>query len=237
MMDHEQYRSAIMADPRDPDPDVREHRENCPECRAFGESLQRFESRLERALKVEIPTRAAVLPFERKAGTGAYRPWRRFAIAASLVLGLGLAGVLWLALPQSSLAADVVAHVQAEPESWQHPDAAITGPALDAVLKDSKLHLNSEAGTVSYASSCFFRNHFVPHLVVQTESGPVTVMVLVHESVGRSVQFNEQGYRGTIVPVPGHGAVAVLMRGAGADGEAVQRIAARVGASIDWTRP
>jgi Protein of unknown function (DUF3379) len=235
MMNHEQYRSAIMADPRDPSPDVREHRERCPECRAFGESLQRFESRLERALKVEIPTRAAVLTMERRAESRAHRPWRRFAIAASLVLGVGLAGVLWLALPQSSLAADVVAHVQAEPEAWQHPDAAIAGPALDAVLRDSKLHLNSDAGTVSYASSCFFRNHFVPHLVVQTETGPVTVMVLVHESVGQSVQFNEQGYRGTIVPVPGHGAIAVLMRDAGADGEAVQRIAARVGASIDWT--
>ncbi len=135
MMDHEQYRSAIMADPRDPDPDVREHRESCPECSAFGESLQRFESRLERALKVEIPTRAAILAYERTASTRPHRPWRRFAIAASLVLGVGLAGVLWLALPQSSLAADVVAHVQAEPESWQHPDAAITGPALNAVLK------------------------------------------------------------------------------------------------------
>jgi Protein of unknown function (DUF3379) len=236
MMDHEQYRSAIMADPRDPSPEVREHRESCPECRAFAESLQRFEARLERALKVEIPTRAAVLTFERKADARADSPWRRFAIAASLVLGVGLAGVLWLALPQNSLAADVVAHVQAEPESWQHPDAAIAGPALDAVLKDSKLHLNPDAGTVSYASSCFFRNHFVPHLVVQTESGPVTVMVLVHESVGRAVQFNEQGYRGTIVPVPGHGAMAVLMHGtAGADAEAVQRIAARVGAAIDWT--
>jgi hypothetical protein len=50
------------------------------------------------------------------------------------------------------------------------------------------------------------------------------------------VQFNEQGYRGTIVPVPGHGAMAVLMHGtAGADAEAVQRIAARVGAAIDRT--
>ena len=73
----------------------------------------------------------------------------------------------------------------------------------------------------------------MPHLVVQTESGPVTVMVLVHETVGRPVQFDEQGYRGTIVPVPGHGAMAVLMRAAGCGWQAVQRIAARVGASID----
>ena len=38
----------------------------------------------------------------------------------------------------------------------------------------------------------------VPHLVVQTEMGPVTVMVLVHESVAKPVPFEEQGYRGVI---------------------------------------
>jgi hypothetical protein len=239
MMDHEHFRSAIMADPRDPDPALREHRETCAECRAFSDSMLRFESRLERALKVNIPTRRDVLPFERKAASAARTalqasPWRRFAIAASLLIGLGMAGGLWLALPQRSLAADVVAHVEAEPQSWQ-PRVAVAGAELDAVLKDSKLRLKPDAGVVSYASSCLFRKHFVPHLVVQTASGPVTVMVLVHESVSRPVQFDEQGYRGTIVPVPGHGAMAVLMRGASADPQAVQRIAERVGESIDWT--
>ncbi|HEY2677885.1 MAG TPA: DUF3379 family protein [Steroidobacteraceae bacterium] len=244
MMDHEHYRSAMMADPRDPDPALRQHRESCAECRAFGDSLLSFESRLERALKVDIPTSRDVLPFERKAASAARTalkagPWRRFAIAASVLIGLGLAGGLWLALPQRSLAADVVAHVEDEPQSWQ-PRDAVAGADLEAVLKDSKLRLKPDAGIVSYASSCYFRKHFVPHLVVQTESGPVTVMVLVHESASRPVQFNEQGYRGSIVPVPGHGAIAVLMRGAaadppGAEAQALQRIAERVSESIDWS--
>ena len=47
---------------------------------------------------------------------------------------------------------------------------------------------------------------------MQTESGPVTVMVLVHERVSKPLQFDEQGYRGVIVPVPGHGSLAVLGR-------------------------
>ncbi|HEY2145072.1 MAG TPA: DUF3379 family protein [Steroidobacteraceae bacterium] len=239
MMDHEHYRSAILANPRDPDPALREHREECAECRAFSESLLRFESRLERALKVKLPG-ADVLSFERatstphRAATAAQHPWRRFAIAASLALGLVAAGGLWLALPQRSLAAAVVAHMEEEPQAWRRTNIAVAGPALESVLRDSKLRLKSDAGVVSYANSCAFRGHIVPHLVMQTESGPVTVMVLVHESVNRPVQFDEQGYRGTIVPVPGHGALAVLMRDSGADG-AVQRIAARIGAAIDWT--
>jgi hypothetical protein len=58
----------------------------------------------------------------------------------------------------------------------------------------------------------------------------------VHEPVRKSTQFDEQGYRGTIVPVPGHGSIAVLMRDAGAGNADVERIAARVDAAIVWTR-
>ena len=234
MIDHDTYRRAIMADPRDPDPGLREHRDGCPECRAFGESLQQFESRLGRALRVEVPTRAEVLPFARKATTPRARPWGRLALAASLGLGFVLAGVVWLALPERSLAADVVAHVTQEPLSWQGT-GAVANSNLSAVLRDEKLLLRPDAGVVSYASSCLFRGHIVPHLVVQTDSGPVTVMVLVHESALRPMQFDEQGYRGTIVPVPHHGSIAILMRSAGADAQTLRRIAARVSASIDWT--
>jgi len=74
----------------------------------------------------------------------------------------------------------------------------------------------------------------VPHLVVQTPSGPVTVMVLVHEAAGVPAQFDEQGYRGTIVPMPGHGSIAVLMRDPGAAD--LERIAAQVRDAIAWTR-
>ena len=224
MTDHEQYRAALLANPRDPDPALAEHRDSCAECRAFSDSLLRFEARLERALKVEISARRAAQ----------IRPWRRFAIAASFLIGLGIAFGIWLALPQQSLAADVVAHVEGEPESWQ-PRDAVQAAELESVLKDSKLRLKPGAGVVSYASSCLFRKHHVPHLVVQTESGPVTVMVLVHESVKGPMQFDEAGYRGTIVPVPGHGAIAVLMRGAGAEPRDLRHIAERVGALFDWT--
>jgi hypothetical protein len=97
--------------------------------------------------------------------------------------------------------------------------------------------LSAAAGIVSYAASCAFRGHRVPHLVVQTPSGPVTVMVLVHESVSRPTQFDEQGYRGTIVPMPGHGSIAVLMQDpGGAHVRDLQSITAQVRDAIFWTR-
>jgi len=159
------------------------------------------------------------------------------AIAASMILGVVVAGGIWLALPGASLAADVVAHVAEEPQAWKRTDAAVPDTALNDVLRDSKLRFSAAARMVSYANSCTFRGHRVPHLVVQTPSGPVTVMVLVHESVSRPTQFDEQGYRGTILPVPGHGSLAVLMKNPGAEGADINNIAAQVRDAIVWLDP
>lgn len=235
MMDHAHYRSALMADPHDPDPDLRAHRESCAECRAFTQQLLSFEARLERALLVEIPTKAAVLPFARHLAAE-QGPRRWMAMAASLLLALAIGAGVWLTLPQRSLAAAVVAHMAGEPDAWQVTDVPVPDADLSAVLKDSKLRLKPDAGVVSYASSCEFRGHKVPHLVVQTQSGPVTVMVLVHETARKSTHFDAQGYRGTIVPVPGHGSIAVLMRDHESKSGDVERIAARVDDAIVWTQ-
>jgi hypothetical protein len=236
MMEHTQYRSAILADPHSTDAELRAHREACAECREYTERLLRFESRLERALRVDIPpTAAAVLPFARKAVRDPRTPRHWMAIAASILLGVAIAGGVWLALPQRTLAAAVVAHMAGEPEAWQRTEA-VADSELDTVLKDSKLRLKPDAGVVSYASSCSFRGYRVPHLVVQTPEGPVTVMVLVHESVRKPVQFDDEGYRGTIVPVPGHGSIAVLMRNLKVGSGEIERIAARVDDSIVWTK-
>lgn len=234
MMDHTGYRSAILADPHDADPVLQAHRAACPECRAFTEKLLRFESRLERALRVDVAPSAPVLPFARK--EAAASPPRHFmAMAASVLLGLGIAAGIWLTLPQKSLAADVLAHMAGEPDAW-HTLAAVPAPELDAVLQRAHMRLQAGAGTVSYAQSCPFRGRVVPHLVVQRPLGPVTVMVLEHENLRAATDFEEQGYRGTIVPIPGHGSIAVLMQGPGVSRTEVEQIAAQVGNAILWTR-
>jgi len=151
------------------------------------------------------------------------------------LLAVVVAGVLWVAAPGASVAADVVTHMAGEPDAWRRTDVPVPDSELQEVLRNTHLRLAAGSAVVSYASSCEFRGHHVPHLVIQTESGPVTVMVLVHERVQKPVQFDEQGYRGVIVPVAGHGSIAVLTHAADTDIKTVERIAARVLDSIVWT--
>ncbi len=240
MMDCAQHRRSLMADPHDPDPRLREHRESCRECTRFAADLLRFESRLERALRVTPPAGTDRAPPLRAAAARRMRSsaaYRRgwLAMAAGVLLAVAVAGVLWVAAPGASIAADVVTHMAGEPDAWLKTDVPVPGPELEQVLRNSHLHLAAGSALVSYASSCEFRGHHVPHLVIQTASGPVTVMVLVHEGVSKTVRFDEQGYRGVIVPAAGHGSLAVLAHDADADIQTVERIAARVLDSIVWT--
>jgi hypothetical protein len=232
MISHEQYRRALLEDPRNDAAELAEHRAACTQCQAFTERLQRFEVRIERALKIDATRMAEVLPFKRRAAVPMRQRW--YGLAASAAAAVLVAGVVWLAVPRTSLAGDVVAHMAGELDAWNTrqpvPDAE-----LAAVLSNTKMQLTPQAGGVSYASSCLFRGHQVPHLVVQTPEGPVTVMVLVHEPVRRPREFDEHGYRGTIVPMPGHGSLAVLARGTQIPVRDVDGIAARVRGAIIWT--
>jgi len=240
MMDCTRYRQSMMADPHDPEPLLAAHRANCHDCNLFAERLLRFESRLERALRVATPAPEdsgdRVVPLRRKRQSSRHSPPKSWlALAASVLLAAVVAGGLWLSVSDRSLAADVVTHMKEEPQAWRRTDVSVPGAALQDVLRDSHLRLAADAGVVSYASSCGFRGHRVPHLVIQTDSGPVTVMVLVHERASESTQFDEQGYRGVIVPVAGHGSLAVLTRGPATDLTIISRIAQRVLDSIVWT--
>jgi hypothetical protein len=173
-----------------------------------------------------------VVPLRRRQALRVRGGW--LAAAASVLIVLAMASSLWLAVPHASLAADVVAHMAGEPQAWARTDEPVPAARLESALRDSRASLAPGAPLVSYAQRCWFRGHFVPHLVVQTEHGPVTVMVLDHEWVKQPVRFDEGGYRGVLMPDDGHGSLAVLARDPDADLDAVRATAARVRDALVW---
>ena len=241
MMDCAQYRRAILAEPHDANPQLRAHRDSCRDCLEYTNRLLRFEGRLERAMRVRH-----FLPAPRGRSCR-FRPHARLARRqlqpprlagdgrqrADPGRGRGRLVAGGTRIP--ALAADVVAHMAGEPQAWARTDIPVSPPELAQALADARVQLDPKAGMVSYARSCLFRAHHVPHLVVQTEMGPVTVMVLAHESVSRPERFDEQGYHGVILPVAGHGSLAVLARGQNPDPGMLKQIAARVQDALIWT--
>jgi hypothetical protein len=115
---------------------------------------------------------------------------------------------VWALRTNASLAHELVAHVVAEPQSWAGTDA-VPEAELEDVLRKSGVILATTPYSVVYARSCWFRGHYVPHLVVRTPHSLVTVLLLPNETVAQRQSFHEDGLSGVIVPST-HGSIAVL---------------------------
>jgi hypothetical protein len=229
-MTHDEARELIGAVPGEASPELLEHLKACPECQAYRDEMLAFDARLRRAFELDWqkiqggapsgpmpkppPTAAVavVTQLKPKPPQPVARPARprMFALAASVAAALVIGGVLWLTRPPESLAAEIVTHIEGEPNSWSKTET-LPAEKLDAVLRKSGVNLGAGMPPVVYASSCWFKGHFVPHVVVTTPDGPVTVMILLHEQVHAAKQFQEDGFSGLLVPAR-NGSVAVLSR-------------------------
>lgn len=193
-------RLQIGGDPHDLPAEVTAHLATCAACRQFREETLLLDRRLRAALE---------LPLSNFRAQPVAAPARRYALAASVALAVLLAGGFWLFKPQTALAGEVVAHVLEEGGSWN--SQALLPPAEVAnVLRTAGVQLDASLPVV-YAYPCPFRGHRVAHLVVQTDNGPMTVMLLVHEKVSRRMEFAESGLHGVMLPAH-TGGVAILAR-------------------------
>ncbi len=252
-MNCEQVRLHIGGEPASLPREVEEHVEHCDACRAFLEETLRLDAGIRRAFDLDpaklpkTPAASAgaamtqagaarpdnVVPFERRA-MDEPRPRstpRRWALAASLVVALGVGAALWTSRPTNSLAAEVVAHMAEEPFSWSRADR-LPQDAIDAVLRHGGVALDAGSTDVVYANACEFRGRAVPHLVVSTAEGPVTVIVLRGERVKSAVRFEEGGYSGVLVPAA-RGSLAVLVQGT-APPSRLDDVSRRLQAAIRW---
>lgn len=216
-MNCEEFRFAIGAEPNAANLQALEHAASCSDCARYRADMRAMDGLIRTALQVPIePPKPVARPGSRTA-------WR---MAASALLAAVLASAVWLSYPRSSLAEEIVEHVLHEPGALT-PTASGADPAqVTATLHAAGVELDADGLNVSYAMSCPFRGRQVPHLVVQTERGPVTVLVLPEESsVKERREFHEGGFDGTLLPAP-RGAIAVLSSEAPVDDVAQQVLSA-----------
>lgn len=234
-MTHDEARVLIGAAPGVVSAPLAEHLARCPQCTLFQQQMRRMDQDLARLLAAPLPqladTRVLGLPLMRRAKPVVPAFPGLMALAASLVLCVGLGVLLWTLRPQPSLAAGVLNHVTLESGSWSTV-APMTAAATDAVLAGADVSLDPADTVVTYARICLFNGHWVPHLVVRTASGPVTVMVLRQEHIAARQSFRQNGYSGILVPTPTGGTLAVIVQG-DPDLDDVARALSR---HLRWTR-
>lgn len=253
----EDVRFAVAADPKAGAAEHAAHLRECPACAAYADEMRELDRRLLAAMRLPVPPSVldapapdASVPDESAPDESAPEPdastvtpiaaarrerarppmFSRFALAASVAVAFIVGGVLWGAYPRETLAADVVEHMAEEPDAWR-TTATVLPEHVRRVLAGAGVRLRPGTIDVTYANLCEFRGRGVPHLVVRSPNGPVTVMVLPAEKSRGRRAFDEGGYRGVIVPAE-RGAIAVLAR----DGDRVDvdAVAAQAGAAIEY---
>lgn len=204
-MNCEHARLLVGAEPYVTSPELAEHLQSCPSCHQFQSEMVALEANLRRALETAPAGAGVTTPQRGRPGV-----WRGWGLAASVVIAIMGTLAVWLLRPAESLAHDLVMHMAGEPHSWESTQP-VDAHSLEEILKRAGVDSNVTSGDVVYAQTCLFRGHYVPHLVVQTSSGPVTVMILPDERVAARASFYESGLAGVIVPAS-HGSIAVLAR-------------------------
>jgi hypothetical protein len=164
---------------------------------------------------------------EARRRTAAVRP-RWASLVGSVLAGAVVGAWLWSGGQGNSLADDVLSHIEDEVPTVAAGDPA-PAESVSRVLEQGGIRLRPGSGEVLYADTCRFRGRSVPHLVLQSDGRPVTVLVLRDEPVGAAESFTGSGFSGRIEPA-GPGSIAVVAP-VGAD---LERIAAQVRAAIEW---
>lgn len=198
-MNCEELRTIIGAEPNSTNPEVLAHIESCPDCTRYRQEMQAMDRMIYRALAIEAPVE-----------TRKREPSRVWRMAASVLVAVLVGAMsLWLLTPRQSFAAEAIAHVKHEQFSMVRTSETVDEQTLEKILAASRLRLKPGTARVSYAQSCPFRGQRVPHLVVQTEQGPVTALVVTDAPTQPREHIDEEGFQGDIIPAP-RGVIVVL---------------------------
>jgi len=230
----EEYREAIAAEPSFDG--GAGHLSACASCQSFREEMLALDAQIGRALALSVPqldmpelsdidTSNVTALSQRRFGAPA---WLAAAATVTLAAFIGFQ-MFGGSLSNDTLAEQIIAHIDHEPFSFRETINAVSDERLARVIPATVAILDHSAGLITYAQSCLINGHQVPHLVIQGERGPVTILLMPEEKVSAAQTFFGESVNGVILPV-GNGSIAII----GEEGESLEKIEERVKNSVTW---
>ncbi len=227
MMQCDDYRERIAADPSGSFDGEAGHATDCVACANYRDEMRALDERIAAALSIAVPALRlpqlpSQLPSMDAAGPGSIvdlhtrRPATRLPLPAWIGIAATLAAVAFLAtrmlapeLVAPSLAEQVIAHMDHEQSSRQVTSVAVPEQVLGRVIDDNVATMETGRELVTYAMSCVINGRTVPHLVIQGADGPVTLILMADEQIDGPIPLSGNNVHGVIVPV-GSGSVAII---------------------------
>ena len=200
--------------------------------------MRTLDLKIAKALQIEVPplvmpelpeidaAKVSALP-ARKRSTAPI--W--FAVAATVVLttsiSLRMSGVFQ---SYDSLAEEVLAHLDHEPAALRVTNTPVSDQRLLRAVPASLATFELGDALLTYAQPCVINGNDVPHLVIQGQHGPVTILLMPQESIVEATPLDGVNIKGVILPV-GNGSIAII----GDRDEVLEPIQESVVNSVTWT--
>lgn len=235
-MNCEEYRQALGEDPHFDS--GASHVADCAECRDYRQSMLALDAKIKSALEIPVPQlvmpelpeietdKVVSLDSRRRFGAPAW-----IAMAASVALVAIVAVQMLGTQPHfDSLSDEIIAHLDHEPYALRVTSKPVSDERLGKVVPANIANLDHSGGLITYAQSCKINGKLVPHLVIQGENGPVTVLLMPDERVENAEALEGEGINGVLIPV-GNGSIAII----GEKDENLDDIRRKVSNSVTWS--
>jgi len=233
-MNCEEYREEISGDPSFDG--GAGHLSECDSCQAYRHEMLALDEKIRRALSLNVPElNMPELPEIETSNVVSLSSRRRFspptwfAMAATVVVA-ALIGIRFVGVDNQTLASEVLAHLDGEPHSLIITDVEVSDEQLRSVVSANIGSMDRSAGLITYARSCEINGRDVPHLVIQGERGPVTILLMPEEKISAALPLEGDTVHGVILPV-GDGSIAII----GVREERLDLIEKRVLKSVTWS--
>jgi hypothetical protein len=233
-MNCNKYKEAINADPAY----AGEHADTCASCQSYRDEMLAFDRSIAAALEISVPAlKMPELPNldgEKVVSLESRRKFARpvwIAMAASVALaifvGVRLADV---DTAYGTLEEQVLAHMDHEPAALRVTSTAVQDERLARVTSASVATMDSDIGLITYAQSCSINGRDVPHLVIQGERGPITILLMPYEMIDAVRNLSGESIQGVILPV-GDGSIAII----GEKEESLEAVRQKMVNSVTWS--
>ncbi len=175
------FRREKLADPRRLSSAARLHVHDCPQCRRFSRRIDAGEAQIEQVLAVPVPDGLADRVLL-NVHHGKRRPWSLMALAATVVLSFGIGLQQWQPRGDINYARLAIEHVLHEPESMT--DHRLADPSqFRFVLANFGGKMHRSVGKVRYMKLCPVPEGTGWHIVLDTEHGPATLLLVPGKGV------------------------------------------------------
>ena len=196
-MNFSEFKKLITADPGNRDPETLRARNSAPEFEAAAKEAEAFEEKLQAALFIQPPAdllaeinAISQQPVQR-------RNWIPLALAASLLIAVGAAGLTWKQSHQwENVEAYVVDHYSHDgSELVTKATEIVAAQDIDKIMTRLGVSLDQQlADRIMFIRHCPTPEGRGAHLVVSTEQGPMTIIYMPNTQVtdGEMVRFDQQ---------------------------------------------